>query len=490
MSDNILESVARGKMGFGGREYRPHGRFRSMKLFFCAVLTVGTLSLAPDRADATRKAAQGDSAVSSYILKETGSSNVLMSRDVDKPVSPASLTKIMTCIMAIESGRLDEAVTIPREATMVEPTKAGFTTGEKIRLRDLVKAAMVNSSNDAAFSIAIHMGGSVDAFVATMNARARALGMNNTAFTNPAGYDKGIYAGNRTTARDLMILTEHAVRNPEFNAIARLDRAVFSELSTGKTYSLKTHNKLLAIYPYTVGIKTGYTARAGCCLIARAIKDRKDLLMVMLDAHSDRWSKAADMFDRGFDSNSQQQLQAIQPPRQDSGYVKASPVTQPSVNQALAERERALAAIRLKLARQGDAGPVSGVSAGRDLKETAEPSVKAWRRASREKVALKSHRRGAAGARTALKAGRNRQERVVLKSRQGSRRDARLALKAGKKRPEARVAMKSGKRSHQVVKTALKSRKRISGEAKSSKQRNVRKEQLSMSTPLEVSAVS
>jgi D-alanyl-D-alanine carboxypeptidase (penicillin-binding protein 5/6) len=461
-----------------------------MRLFFCAVLTACTLSVAPDRADATRKVVQGDSAVSSFILKETGSSNVLMSRDVDKPVSPASLTKIMTSIMAIESGRLDEIVTIPKEATMVEPTKAGFRPGEKIRLRDLVKAAMVNSSNDAAFSIAIHLGGSVDGFVASMNARARGLGMNNTAFTNPAGYDKGIYAGNRTTARDLMILTEHAVRNPEFNAIARLDRAVFSELSTGKTYSLKTHNKLLAIYPYTVGIKTGYTARAGCCLIARAIKDRKDLLMVMLDAHSDRWSKAADLFDRGFDSNNREQLQAIQPPRQDSGFVNASPVNQPPVNQALAERERALAAIRLKLARQGDAGAVSGVTAGRDLKEPVEPSVKTSTRTSRGKVALKPHRRGAAGSRTALRAGKNRQERVAEKSRQGSRRDARLALKAGKKRSEAKVAMKSGKRSHQVVKTAMKTRKRINGEAKSSKQRNVRKEQLSMSTPVDVSAMS
>jgi D-alanyl-D-alanine carboxypeptidase (penicillin-binding protein 5/6) len=489
MSDNILESVARGKWGSGGREDRPHGRFRSMKLFFCAVLTAGALMATSDRADATRKVAEGESAVTSYILKETGSPNVLMSRDVDKPVSPASLTKIMTSIMAIESGRLDEVVTIPKEATMVEPTRAGFKPGEKIRLRDLVRAAMVNSSNDAAFSIAIHLGGSIDSFVASMNARARVLGMSNTSFTNPAGYDKGIYAGNRTTARDLMILTEHAVRNPEFNAIARLDKAVFTELSTGRTYSLKTHNKLLAIYPYTVGIKTGYTARAGCCLIARAIKDRKDLLMVMLDAHSDRWSKAADMFDRGFDSNNHEQLQAIQPPRQDSGFVNASPVSQAPVNQVLAERERALAAIRVKLARQGDAGSVSGVTASRDLKESAEPSVMGARSTSREKVVLKPHRRGTSGARTALKAGKSRHERVALKSK-GHRRDARLALKAGKRRSEARVAMKSGKRSHQVVKTALKTRKHISGEAKSSKQRNVRKEQLSMLTPVEFSAMS
>jgi D-alanyl-D-alanine carboxypeptidase (penicillin-binding protein 5/6) len=453
-----------------------------MKLFFCTLLTTCTLFAVPGRADATRKIAQGDEQITSYIVKETGSPNVLMSRDVDRPVSPASLTKIMTSIMAIESGRLDDVVTIPKEATMVEPTRAGFKPGEKVRLRDLVKAAMVNSSNDAAFSIAMHLGGSIDSFVASMNARARALGMNNTSFTNPAGYDKGVYVGNRSTARDLMTLTEHAIRNPEFNAIAKLDKAVFTEMTTGKTYNLKTHNKLLAIYPYTVGIKTGYTARAGCCLIARAIKDRKDLLMVMLDAHSNRWSMAADMFDRGFESNNRELL-ALQAPRQDSGSVKASPVNQAYGNRAIVEREKALAAIRIKLARQGDAVSASGVTAGHDLRDSAEPSVKPARRVKPERrVALNQKMRRESGARIAMKARRGHQERVALKSKQGGHREARLALKAGKKRTEARVALKSGKRVRQTVKTALKTRKRINADAKSLKQRNSRKEQLSMST--------
>ena len=482
MSDNILD-VTRSRVGTGGRQCSPHGRFHSLKLLFCTILTVSGLSAAPGRADATRKIAQGDTTVTSYILKETGSPNVLMSRDVDKPVSPASLTKIMTCIMAIESGRLDEVVTIPKEATMVEPTRAGLTIGEKVRLRDLVKAAMVNSSNDAAFSIAMHLGGSVEAFVAQMNNRARALGMTNTSFTNPAGYDKGVYAGNRTTARDLMILTEHAVRNPEFNAIARLDRAVFNELSTGKTYNLKTHNKLLAIYPYTVGIKTGYTARAGCCLIARAIKDRKDLLMVMLDARTNRWSMAADMFDRGFESNNRDQLLAVEPTRLDSGVTRNSPV-----NQELAEREKALAALRLKIARQSDGGTVSGVKAGPDAGQTPVPTVKGLRTSNETRVVLRSKMKRSSVARTALKAGKSRHERVALKSKQSGRREARLASKAGQKRSGHVVALKSGKHIHQATRTAMKSRKRINGEARSGKQRGGRREQLSMSKQVEHTA--
>jgi serine-type D-Ala-D-Ala carboxypeptidase (penicillin-binding protein 5/6) len=241
--------------------------------------------------------------VNSYIVKETGSSSILMAKDIDRPVSPASLTKILTCIMAIESGRLEEDVVITKESTMVEPSKAGFKPGDRIKLIDLVKAAMVNSSNDAAFAIAIYLSGTVDSFVAAMNYRAQRIGMKNSRFTNPAGFDKEMYAGNISTAGDLLRLTEYAIRNPVFNLVARLDKAVFVEQTSHKLYSLKTHNKLLDKYPYAVGIKTGYTTKAGRCLIARAVKDNKDILLVMLNAKTDRWNVAAEMFDSAFASN-------------------------------------------------------------------------------------------------------------------------------------------------------------------------------------------
>ncbi|NTW56969.1 MAG: D-alanyl-D-alanine carboxypeptidase [Chlorobiaceae bacterium] len=238
--------------------------------------------------------------IASYILKDRVTSRVLMEKDVDKPVSPASLTKTLTSIMAIESGRLDDDVVIPEAATLVEPSKAGFKPGEKVKLYDLVKAAMVSSSNDAAFAIAIHLAGNVDNFVAVMNRKARMIGMNNSRFTNPAGFDKGIYAGNYSTASDLMKLTEYAIKNPFFNSVAKQEYAVFTEQTTQKQYALRTHNRLLEKYPYTVGIKTGFTARAGKCLIARAIKDNRDILLVMLNARTDRWGVAEEMFDNAF----------------------------------------------------------------------------------------------------------------------------------------------------------------------------------------------
>ncbi len=273
---------------------------QSLKLFVALVITAATfvpLSLHSQTRDDSQ---QFQVPIASCIVKERGCSTLLMAKDIERAVSPASLTKILTCITAIESGRLDEDVVITKEATMVEPSKAGFNEGDRIKLIDLVKAALVNSSNDAAFAIAIHLSGNVDSLVTVMNYRAQRIGMRNSRFTNPAGFDNGIYAGNTSTADDLLRLTEYAIKNPVFNQIARLDEAVFAEQTTRKLYCLKTHNKLLDKYPYAIGIKTGYTSKAGRCLIARAVKDNRDILLVMLNAKTDRWNVAADIFDTAF----------------------------------------------------------------------------------------------------------------------------------------------------------------------------------------------
>lgn len=398
-----------------------------------ALVVSGGFTFLPSFAVAVEAPIRLDVPVTAYMVKEVGSPGVLMAKDIDYPVSPASLTKVMTCIMAIESGRMDEVVAIPVQATLVEPTRAGLRPGEQVRLRDLVKAAMVNSSNDAAFAIGIHLGGSVDSFANQMNARARSLGMNNTLFTNPAGYDKNAYAGNRSTARDLMLLTEHAVRYREFNEIANMRHVSFRELKSGKTYSLRTHNKMFDLYPYTVGIKTGYTNRAGKCLIARAVRDRKDLLMVMLDAKTDRWAIASNMFDRGFGING-----ADRPPvRRDSGAIN-----RPSAKSVAANRQQALRELRRKVARQGASAATAGVAHGKS--KQAKKAVVEQRRnrkavlakGGKSKLSLKEKRlaarleqRAAKAARLAKHSKLKAKREVVSKS--GNR--ARVALKAKKK---------------------------------------------------------
>ncbi len=238
--------------------------------------------------------------INSYILKDMNSSKILMSKNTGKRIQPASLTKILTAIIAIESGRLGDVVVIPKEAAAVEPSKAGFETGEEIRLVDLVKASMVRSSNDAAFAIAIHLGGSVAGFSEIMNRKALEIGMKQSHFTNPAGYDRDRYAGHFSTAEDLLLLTEYAINNEIFNRIAALDSVSFYDRKSEKKYTLQSSNKLLEEYPYAVGIKTGYTLKAGRCLIARAKKENRDIVLVMLKASKRRWALAEKMFEEAF----------------------------------------------------------------------------------------------------------------------------------------------------------------------------------------------
>ena len=244
-----------------------------------------------------------DQEIDSYILKDISMSRVLLSKNPWQRIQPASLTKILSAIIAIESGKLGDVVVIPEEATIVEPAKAGFEPGEKIRLVDLVKASMVRSSNDAAFAIALYLGGSVGGFADIMNRKARRLGMMHSHFTNPAGYDRDLYAGHYSTAGDLMMLTEYAIGNEIFNRIASLDSVSFYDRKTKKKYSLKSSNKLLETYPYAVGIKTGYTLKAGRCLIARAKKKNRDIVLVMLKAGDKRWKLAEKMLDQAFEGS-------------------------------------------------------------------------------------------------------------------------------------------------------------------------------------------
>ena len=228
--------------------------------------------------------------VDSIIAKDMGSKQLIFSKDEQKRTQPASLTKIMTAIMAIESGRMNDVVTITKEMIQVEPTKANLRVGEKFYLRDLVKAAMVMSANDAAMSIGVYLGnGDVDDFVKEMNQKAKKIGMKNTNFTNPCGFDSSNFGNHYSTALDLLTLSEYAIKNSAFNEMAKLKRHDFRAINTKRTYAAYTHNKLLNNYKYAVGIKTGYTQKAGPCLIARAKNGDKDILVVMLNSDH-RWN--------------------------------------------------------------------------------------------------------------------------------------------------------------------------------------------------------
>ena len=232
--------------------------------------------------------------VDAIIAKDMTSKQLIFSKDAHKVNQPASLTKIMTAILAIESGKMNDVVTITKPMIQVEPTKANLRVGEKFYLRDLVKAAMVMSANDAAMAIGVYLGdGDVDKFAGMMNQKAKKIGMKNTNFTNPCGFDIG---NHYSTAQDLLAMSEFAIKNSPFNEMAKLIRHDFKSLNTKRNYAAYTHNKLLNNYKYAVGIKTGFTQKAGPCLIARAQKDGRDVLVVMLNSEQ-RWRDIRTIFD-------------------------------------------------------------------------------------------------------------------------------------------------------------------------------------------------
>lgn len=234
--------------------------------------------------------------IDSLVIKELNSQSILYSKEGEKTLKPASLTKVMTALVAIEQGDLDKPVMITPEMIAVEPTKAGYRVGEVIVLRDLVKAAMIESDNDAAMAVAIGVGGDMRRFIDMMNLKALRMGMENTQFKNPSGLD---HPEHYSTASDLLKLAEYAIKNPVFDEISNLNEHAYVSVGAApRTFVAKTHNRLLGKYAYAVGIKTGYTSKAGPCFIARAKKDGIDCVIVMMNSKENRWKTAELIFEQ------------------------------------------------------------------------------------------------------------------------------------------------------------------------------------------------
>ncbi len=237
------------------------------------------------------------------ILMEQSSGRVLYSKNEHQPLKIASITKIMTAILAIESGKLDETVTVSKRAEGTEGSSLYLVAGEKLTLRDLVYGLMLRSGNDAAIAIAEHVGGSVEGFVFLMNEKAEEIGMSNTLFRNPHGLDTD--EDHLSSAYDMALLTQYAMGNEEYR-----------EISSTKDYRSKGdkvrvfHNKnrlLTEKYSYSTGGKTGYTKLAKRTLVSTASKDGLDLIAVTLNAPDD-WDDHMHMFNWGFEHYSLERL--------------------------------------------------------------------------------------------------------------------------------------------------------------------------------------
>lgn len=229
------------------------------------------------------------------LLKDLKSGRVLYEHDAGKRLSPASLTKIMSALVILEKGQLDDLVTISPNAARAHKTHLRVKAGQVFRLEDLLKAMLIMSANDACLAAVEHVGGDEAQFVTLMNAKAVALGLADTHFSNGCGFDN---PDHYSTAEDLAALSVIALDQPIFRQLVREERAIITPVNGHHAYILHTTNKLLGRIPGVEGIKTGFTSKAGRCLIAKVSQNGNDLLLVILNSNR-RWNTATNLITYG-----------------------------------------------------------------------------------------------------------------------------------------------------------------------------------------------
>lgn len=236
----------------------------------------------------------------SILLKELNSGRVLYEHEAGKRLSPASLTKIMSALVILEQGRLDDQVTVSKNAARAHKTHLRLKPGQVFRLEDLLKAMLIVSANDACLAAVEHVGGDEDQFVTLMNAKAAALGLSDTHFSNACGFD-GV--DHYSTAEDLAQLSLTALEQPTFRQLVREEHSIIVPVNGYRPYVLHNTNRLLGRIPGVEGVKTGFTSKAGRCLIAKVSQNGSDLLLVILNSNR-RWDTAKNLINFGLQANS------------------------------------------------------------------------------------------------------------------------------------------------------------------------------------------
>ncbi len=229
------------------------------------------------------------------IVMEYETGRTLFEYNADELLPIASTTKIMTCLLALENCKLDETVTASRNASGVPGTSIYLSVGEQLSMEDMLYGLMLRSGNDAAVAIAEHVAGDVSAFSEMMNARAAEMGVY-AHFTTPNGLDSG---GNGASARAITEIARHALKNDDFRKIVSTKSRNIPWVDHDYKRVLTNKNKLLSTYPGAMGVKTGYTSKAGRCLVFAAERDGMLLVGSVLGC-PDWFNASADILDYAF----------------------------------------------------------------------------------------------------------------------------------------------------------------------------------------------
>jgi len=261
------------------------------------------------------------------VLIDASTATVLFGKNEHQRRDPASTTKVMTAILALELGRPDDIVTVSSQAAWTQGSSLYLKPGDRLRLDELVKGVLMCSGNDGSVAIAEHIAGSVSRFAEMMTLRAKQLGARNSSFRNPHGLTA---VNHYSTAYDLAMITRHALAYPEFcSAVSATTDTMTYEDS--RVQQLHNTNRMLWSYPGADGVKTGTTSAAGPCLIASATRDSWQLIAVVM-ASSSRWSDAERLLEYGFSSFVRKQL-----------ALKGSPIAEVSIAGGRNEKVRAVA---------------------------------------------------------------------------------------------------------------------------------------------------
>ena len=258
--------------------------------------------------------AQDETSARAACILEMETGRVLFASDMHARLPMASTTKVMTALLAIERGNLADEVICSHNAFGVSGTSIYLQEGEQLTLEQMLLGLMLSSGNDAAVAIAEHIGGSLEGFVGMMNARAREIGAVNTHFANPHGLPDDQHY---TTAYDLALIAREAMGNATFRELVATERASIPWAGRDYDRQRRNKNRLLSSYPGATGIKTGYTSRAGRCLVFGASRDGMELVGVVLGC-PDWFDEAERLLDGCFATYG---MTRVLGPMESAGYI-------------------------------------------------------------------------------------------------------------------------------------------------------------------------
>lgn len=255
--------------------------FISLLSFWCIVLSVKVCGI--------------DISAECAVVINAASKEVIYEKNAFSKHSMASTTKIMTAILAIESGKMNQQVAVSAEA-LTEGTSIGLKAGDILTLESLVYGMMLESGNDAANVSALHLGGGFDSFARLMNEKANNIGMSDTNFVTPSGLDDEHHY---STAYDMALLGAYSIGNPVFREICSSKNQKIDFIKPDITVTFSNHNKLLGSCEGVFGIKTGFTKKSGRCLVSACTRDEATLVCVTLNAGDD-WNDHRKLYDSSF----------------------------------------------------------------------------------------------------------------------------------------------------------------------------------------------